>query len=1389
MRISRRFTRDGKGPYEGIRFEERTSRIVEPDGRVVFECDGVVVPDTWSQVATDVLAQKYFRKAGVPAALRRVPEEGIPEWLWRCEADREAQKELAPDRRLTGERDCRQVFHRLAGCWTYWAFREGSFDSEENARAYYDEMCAMLARQMAAPNSPQWFNTGLYWAYGINGPAQGHHYADSRTGRVRKSKDAYSRPQPHACQPYDAPVSTPLGPVAIGRIVEQELVGLEVYDRDGTTRVVAAKSNGTKPVLRVVLKNGNTVEATADHRIWAAPAEAAPGQGYAWAGVGELRTGMRLLQRTDTEVRARRNEDAAEVREPVLAGAVSQLEAARWEASPAPEIRGKELPASRCETILRIEYLGEQPVYDIETESGNYLSANVVVHNCFISGVKDDLVNEGGIMDLWVREARLYKYGSGTGSNFSALRGENEPLSGGGRSSGLMSFLKIGDRAAGAIKSGGTTRRAAKMVIVDIDHPDIEEFINWKAREEQKVLCLVAGSSLAERHLNAIMGACAEGDDDARFDPHHNAELGRAIAAARACQIAQNYIRRVIQLARQGYRSIEFPTYETGWTSESYRTVSGQNSNNSVRLTNAFLEAVERGDDWQLVRRTDREVSRTLPARDLWEQIAHAAWSCADPGVQFDTTINEWHTCPRDGPIRASNPCSEYMFLDDTACNLASLNLMRFVDRQTARFDVEAFRHACRLWTLTLETSVVMAQFPSRAIARRSWEFRTLGLGYANLGTYLMVAGIPYDSDEARATCGCLTAILTGASYAASAEIARERGPFPGFERNREEILRVVRNHRRAAYNAQPGEYEGLSILPVGIDERHAPEPLVAAARAAWDEALELGGKHGYRNAQTTVIAPTGTIGLVMDCDTTGIEPDFALVKFKKLAGGGYFKIINGSLPPALERLGYDEAQVEEIVRYCRGAGTLRGAPAVNLDSLRAKGFTDEVLGRVEEALGGAFDLGFVFNVGTLGADFIRDRLGVSEEQLERAGFNLLEALGFSRDEIRAAHDHCLGTMTIEGAPHLAQEHYPVFDCANRCGRSGKRSLGTEAHIRMAAAAQPFISGAISKTINMPNDATVESVQSAYRLSWKLGLKANALYRDGSKLSQPLNATTDDDAFELFAEPDKGRAERVLEKIVYRYLAKRRRMPQRRTGYTQKAMVGGHKVYIRTGEYEDGSLGEIFLDMHKEGAAFRSLMNSFAIAVSLGLQYGVPLEEFIDAFVFSRFEPNGPVIGNDRIRMATSIIDYIFRELAIEYLGREDLRQVTHEDLRPEALDRKDEPEYVDEELVPGGTVPVRGNGNGRGNGADPARPEGEVQEAPAAESGFAVPAQVEPDPGGPVLAVRMGSPAWSRAQQAQRARLLGYEGDACHECGQFTLVRNGTCLKCMTCGATSGCS
>ncbi|MDQ0316250.1 vitamin B12-dependent ribonucleotide reductase [Amorphus orientalis] len=1241
MRIERRYTKVGQSAYEGLEFRKATSEIRNPDGSIVFRLADIQVPAAWSQVATDVLAQKYFRKAGVPAVLKRVEENSVPSWLWRSTADEAALEALPEDERTGPEMDARQVFDRLAGTWTYWGWKGGYFDGEDDARAFFDELAYMLATQKVAPNSPQWFNTGLHWAYGIDGPSQGHFYVDHETGELTRSKTAYEHPQPHAC---------------------------------------------------------------------------------------------------------------------------------------------------------------------------------------FIQSVHDDLVNDSGIMDLWVREARLFKYGSGTGSNFSELRGEGEPLSGGGRSSGLMSFLRIGDRAAGAIKSGGTTRRAAKMVVVDADHPDIEAYVDWKVREEQKVAALVTGSKTVKKHLQAIMKACVncEGPGEDCYLPEKNPALKREVRAAKKAMVSENYIRRVIQFARQGYTEIEFPTFDTDWDSEAYLTVAGQNSNNSVRVTDDFLNAVEADGDWNLIRRTDGKVARTVKAKDLWEKIGHAAWASADPGIQFHTTINDWHTCPAGGDIRASNPCSEYMFLDDTACNLASANLLQF-RAEDGSFDVEAFEHAVRLWTVVLEVSVMMAQFPSPEIARLSYDYRTLGLGYANIGGLLMTSGIPYDSDEGRAICGAITAVMTGTSYATSAEIARDLGPFPEYAKNRAAMLRVIRNHRRAAHGESDG-YELLRTNPVPLDHASCPdEKLVAHARAAWDRALDLGERYGYRNAQSTVIAPTGTIGLVMDCDTTGIEPDFALVKFKKLAGGGYFKIINQAVPQALTALGYSESEIAHITTYAVGNGTLAGSPALGHDALKAKGFTDEKIAILEGGLKAAFDIRFAFTKWSLGEEFLTGTLGIAADKLDDPEFDLLGELGFSKAEIEAANLFVCGAMTVEGAPHLKDEHLAVFDCANPCGRIGKRYLSVGSHIHMMAAAQPFISGAISKTINMPNDASVDDCKEAYMTSWRLALKANALYRDGSKLSQPLNSqllSDDEDEAEEEAEamaatqPAQARAqvaaERIVERIVERAVRERDPMPNRRKGYTQKAIVGGHKVYLRTGEYDDGRLGEIFIDMHKEGAAFRAMMNNFAIAISLGLQYGVPLEEFVDAFTFTRFEPAGMVQGNEAIKNATSILDYVFRELAVSYLSRHDLAHVQPDDGGSTTIGRGvegDKPHNlapVSHGLVRGQTQRfqvVKGEPRGSASGGSTAHATATVTALRAdVHTAFSRDVEeeiVEDDETALTPAAAEGITAGQTAKEKKAAeaskvalaRLQGYEGEACGECGNFTMVRNGTCLKCDTCGSTSGCS
>lgn len=1088
LKIKKRYTRDSEDVFSLFEYEQRKSSIRHPSGEVVFEMNDVEVPRSWSQVATDILAQKYFRRTGVP---KENGETG-------------------------GEHSVKQVVHRLAACWRSWGEKYGYFSDKEDGQNFYDEISYTLLAQIAAPNSPQWFNTGLHHSYGITGSSQGHYYVDPDTAEVKISSSAYERPQTHAC---------------------------------------------------------------------------------------------------------------------------------------------------------------------------------------FILPVEDDLVNEGGIMDLLVKEARIFKYGSGAGTNYSGIRGIHEKLSGGGYSSGLMSFLKVADKAAGAIKSGGTTRRAAKMVCVDLDHPEIEEVISWKVNEEKKVAALVAGG------------------------------------------------------------------FSSDYEGEAYQTVSGQNVNVSVRIPNAFFKKLGDNEAWPLKARTTGETVSTVAAGELWDRLSASAWQCGDPGVQFDTTINEWHTCPGGGTIKASNPCSEFMFLDNTGCNLASINLRKFWNDKTQEFDTESFEHVCRLWTIVLEITTLMAQYPTKEIAWLSYAYRPIGLGYANLGGMLMAAGIAYDSDRARATGGAITSLMTATAYSTSAEIASVLGPFSHYSVNASAMKRVIGNHRAAAYNT--GAYETLSIQPAGLDEAWCPPALLQATRKAWDQALERGEIYGFRNAQATVIAPTGTIGLLMDCDTTGIEPDFSIVKFKKLSGGGYFRIINTAVPPALRALGYSSMETEEIIRYVTGHNTFHGAPYINAETLTAKGFAKADLNKLETAAHSAFHLKYLFSVYTLGNECM-ERLGISPGKYGNPEFNLMEELGFTSAQIEEANRWICGTMTMEGAPYLKEIHLPVFDCANRCGEYGKRFLHPLSHLKMMAAAQPFISGAISKTINFPNECTVEEIKDTLEKAWRMGLKACTIYRDGSKLSQPLSSASsskndkDASAQESQEKPDEAlfidtitpelvlkAANKILSesqdtkfKRELSRVVEKKRLPDKRRGFTQKAKLGGHTVFIRTGEYGDGTLGEIFIDMYKEGASFRSLLNCFAVAVSVGLQYGVPLEEYVEKFTFTRFEPAGQVEGQPYIKYATSLPDFIFRMLAWEYLDREDMLHVKPYREKPGAKNFS----RLKPELATMHTSPAL-NGN---------------HVLPSEEDG---------------------------PQQTQEF-LSSMMGDApiCDICGHIT-VRSGTCYKCLNCGNSLGCS
>ena len=1098
VRVERHFTTAGSDPLDTVVYERRSSVITNPDGSIVFKMEGAEVPAGWSQLATDILISKYFRKAGLHG-----------------DKDR-------------GEMSIRQVVHRLAHTIRRAADDFGGyFATKTDADAFEAELSHLLVHQHGAFNSPVWFNLGLWHEYGITGSG-GNWAWDGGTDAVAETKNAYERPQCSAC---------------------------------------------------------------------------------------------------------------------------------------------------------------------------------------FIQAVKDDLMS---IYDLVKAEARLFKYGSGTGSNFSSIRGRQEKLSGGGTSSGLMSFLEVFDRAAGATKSGGTTRRAAKMVCLDMDHPEISDFINWKVREEKKAHALIAGG------------------------------------------------------------------YSSDFNGDAYHTISGQNSNNSVRVTDEFMRAVEADAKWQTRFRTTKVVCETFDAKDLWGQVARAAWGCADPGVQYDSTINKWHTCPNSGRINASNPCSEYMFLDDTACNLASVNLTKF-QREDGTFDVEGYRHACRIFFMAQEILVDLSSYPTAGIAKNSHDYRPLGLGYANLGSLLMSQGVPYDSREGRAIAAALTAIMCGHAYKTSAEMAGSKGPFPGFAKNREPMLRVMRMHRDAAY---------------AVDRDACPVDLYRAACDDWDDAVRVGEAHGFRNAQATVLAPTGTIGLLMDCDTTGIEPDFALVKFKKLAGGGYFKIVNQTVPRTLRRLGYTEREVHEIVAFISGTNTLLAAPHVNRRTLREKGFTDAELAKIESAIPGVFDLDSAFAAWVVGEEAY-ERLGATKTVRanatgsggQRSGpFSLLEHLGFSRAQIDDASDVIVGRMTIEGAPHLRDEHYAVFDCANRCGKTGVRFLAAMSHVRMMGAVQPFLSGAISKTVNLPSDATVEDVQNVYEEGWRLGLKAVALYRDGCKASQPLStggekkkdegkatngAAGDRPGDTLTPEPLLAPMPQSAEREAQpqltlniapntRLYGQRARLPKKRHGFTQEARVGGHKIFLRTGEYEDNQLGEIFIDMHKEGAAFRSLMNCFAMSVSIGLQYGVPLQTYVDQFTFTRFEPQGPVEGHPYVKFATSIVDFIFRTLGVEYLHRYDLAHI-----KPD-LDSPAPPEPPSLRQLP------------------------HTLESPSAAAHTAIdttplPHTREATARSAAMSETLGEGATGSPLDAQLDRMMG-DAPVCDVCGHIT-VRNGACYKCLNCGNSMGCS
>lgn len=1141
MQINRLFTKPGASPYEGIPFAVRSSLLTKRDGRVVFSQDGVVAPESWDQTSVDVLAQKYFRRRGCNQGYENSIYNSRYSHLIDMEGPGSADRSMGDS-----ESDLRQTIHRIVGAWTAWGERLGYFATSDSSQAFYDEMSYMLATQMFAPNSPQWFNTGLSWAYGITGQPQGHFFVDYEGAApgakltAKKSTDAYTHPQTGAC---------------------------------------------------------------------------------------------------------------------------------------------------------------------------------------FIQSIDDDLVGPNGIMDLWTREARVFKYGGGSGTNFSTIRAKDEPLSGGGVSSGLLSFLRVGDRAAGAIKSGGTSRRAAKLVCLDMDHPDILEFIDWKVKEERKVAMLVAGNRAMHKAWTSLLEASRDGG----ADPKSNAKFAAALREARHAGVPDGFLVESMARLQQGVTEITLQTVDTDWEGDGYDTVSAQNANNSVRVPDTFMGALLSGSSWNLTRRVDGRPAAFAEAAYLWRKVAEAAWACADPGVQFDTTFNFWHTCPEDGRINATNPCSEYAFLDDTACNLGSLNLVKFLNLDGV-FDTEAYIHACELMTIALDITVSMSQYPSKVLAENSYRYRTLGGGYANLGGLLMRLGLPYDSPEGRRVAAGLTAVMTGAAYRTSGILAKELGAFPAYNKNKDAMLRVLSNHCTLAhskttligYHDSRVEYQPLdSSSVVTCSGELALAPI---ARNLWDEVITLLEKHGMRNAQVTVLAPTGTIGILMGCDTTGVEPDFALVKFKKLAGGGYMKLVNQGVPQALRALGYTQSKIEDILDHVSGEAIMKGhTDGVTRDQLVQAGYGLETLKEWDAKLTEAFDPRMVLPV---------------DELVEKFGQTRVDAFLLDVG----------GRGTVEGAPHLKVDHLPVFDCASTCGRFGTRVISPEGHLLMMAAVQPFLSGAISKTVNLPGDTTIQEVGDIYLRAWTLGLKAVALYRDGSKLSQPLATSMELlEVAEALALPE-AQADKVTSVAkALTHIATRKKLPNKRHGSTTAVDIGGNKFYLRTGEYADGRLGEIFLDSYKEGTGYKAILNAFAIAISIGLQHGVPLEEFVDAFLFTKFEPNGMVRDHDTIKICMSILDFVFRELAITYLGRYELANVRPEDFISESH----------------GT-PTR----------SPA-PVDTVTEAALSAA----------------MASAPGAPAPRKRTERDESREKGYTGDPCPQCGHLTLVRNGVCMKCLTCGSTTGCS
>jgi ribonucleoside-diphosphate reductase alpha chain len=1101
LTLRRIYTRDGVHPYDEITWERRDVVMTNwRDGSINFEQHGVEFPEFWSVNAANIVTTKYFRGA-----------VGTPQREWSL----------------------KQLVDRVVDTYTAAGRAHGYFATDKDAEIFEHELKHALVHQIFSFNSPVWFNVGTT-----------------------------SPQQVSACQPYHALVSTPAGPMPIGRLVEDNAVGMKVYDAYGSTRIVATKANGVKEVLRIHTTAGQVLEATADHLVWRAT-DLDNGE---FTVAGFLRPGDHMLH--------------------VL-----------------PDVGGTD---RMLLDISKVENLGPMEVYDIQTESGEYLSGNLRVHNCFILAVDDTM---DSILEWYREEGLIFKGGSGAGVNLSRIRSSKELLTSGGTASGPVSFMRGADASAGTIKSGGATRRAAKMVVLDVDHPDIEEFIVTKAREEEKVRVL----------------------RDAGFD---------------------------MDLGGKDITSVQY-----------------QNANNSVRVSDEFMHAVEAGTRFDLAARTSGEPLEQVDASELFGKMAQAAWECADPGIQYDGTINDWHTCPESGRITASNPCSEYVHLDNSSCNLASINLLKFL-RADDTFDVERFAQLTELIITAMDISICFADFPTEKITATTRAYRQLGIGYANLGALLMATGHAYDSDGGRAIAAAITSLMTGMAYKRSAELAGVVGAYDGYPRNATAHQRVIAKHRAAS----------VSIKPVGgIDE-----PILAAATEAWRQCEKTGEKNGYRNAQASLLAPTGTIGLMMDCDTTGVEPDLALVKFKKLVGGGSMQIVNQTVPRALKNLGYQPEQAEAIIEFI------------------------------------------------------------------------------------AEHGHVIG------APGLKLEHYEVFDCA-----MGERAISPMGHVRMMAAVQPALSGAISKTVNLPESATVADVEKIYLEGWKLGLKALAIYRDNCKVGQPLSVSKRQttEAPEPAAQPVTAQPAPPHEVRPVR-----RRLPRQRSATVTRFSVAGAEGYMTASSYPDDGVGEVFLKLGKQGSTLAGVMDAFSMAISVGLQYGIPLESYVAKFTNMRFEPAGMTDDAD-IRMASSVMDYIFRRLALDHLSydqRAELGILTTEE-RTAQLNGEDPAAGSDEldpvELAQSAQVDRVQVEKAQLDKAqlDKAQLDKAQQPGPAASPAASAPPA-------PAVPARPAPAPHSSTEliESQQGRVA--DAPLCLTCG--TKMRPaGSCYVCEGCGSTSGCS